>query len=115
MPGSTVQIAPVQLSCIHVPKTTEERNFNPLRNWCVECQTACCDQCFETDHKGHDQSNAQVLLINKIRRNYTANHTSIKQVKSKPVRDSLDKEWEHQKAEAKKRGDADVKEPIKLD
>lgn len=94
MPGSTNQSAPVMISCPHVPKTTEQRNEQPQRNWCGECQMACCDKCFEWDHKDHDQSNKQTLLINKIRGNQNKYGNLIKDVKSKEMRDSLNKEHE---------------------
>jgi len=93
MPGSTKQIAPVMIDCGHYPKTTEERNLKPLRNYCVECQMACCDKCIK-DHETHDQSNKQTLLINKIRSNQNEYGNLIKDVKSKQMRESLKKERE---------------------
>lgn len=94
MPGSTKQLAPIILACKHVPKNTEDRNQRPQRNFCVECQMACCDVCFEKEHKNHDQSNKQTLLINKIRSNYNQNGKLIKNVKSTKMRESLRKEHE---------------------
>ena len=94
MPGSDKQTAPVMIACPHVPKDTEERNLNPQRNFCVQCQMACCDECFEKDHKNHDQSNTQTLLINKIRSNQNKYGNQIKDVKSKQIRESLKKEHE---------------------
>mgnify|MGYP000515445584 CR=1 FL=1 len=94
MPGSTEQSAPVMITCKHVPKNTEERNQKPQRNFCVECQMACCDECFIKTHKNHDQTNQQVLLINKIRSNLNLNGKHIKDVKSTKMRESLNKEHE---------------------